>query len=87
MSKGKGPDRPEAARKQKLPPSLNKVPGWSDAEVEKEDCRHRLEEIMHKLPLQAGAAPRIKKFSRDLYETFSAEDIPGIRKVAELEVA
>ena len=29
----------------------------------------------------------LKAHLRDLHETFSAEDIPGIRKVAELEVA
>ena|SRR5687767_2170788 len=29
----------------------------------------------------------LKAHLRDIYETFSAEDIPGIRKVAELEVA
>jgi predicted RNase H-like HicB family nuclease len=29
----------------------------------------------------------LKEHLRDLLETFSAEDIPGIRKVAELEVA
>ena len=29
----------------------------------------------------------LKEHLRDLYEMFSAEDIPGIRTVAELEVA
>jgi predicted RNase H-like HicB family nuclease len=29
----------------------------------------------------------LKEHLRDLYEMFSAEDIPGIRKVDELEVA
>jgi len=29
----------------------------------------------------------LKAHLRDLYEMFSAEEIPGIRKVAELEVA
>ena len=29
----------------------------------------------------------LKEHLRDLYEMFSAEDIPGIRKVEELEVA
>jgi hypothetical protein len=29
----------------------------------------------------------LKEQLRDLYEKFSAEDIPGIRKVEELEVA
>ena len=29
----------------------------------------------------------LKEHLRDLHETFSAEEIPGIRKVAELEVA
>jgi hypothetical protein len=29
----------------------------------------------------------LKEHLRDLYETFATEDIPGIRKVDELEVA
>ena len=35
----------------------------------------------------AAEVEDLKAHLRDLHETFSAEDIPGIRKVAELEVA
>lgn len=36
---------------------------------------------------QGDALDDLKAHLRDLHEMFSAEDIPGIRKVAELEVA
>src|SRR5262245_57079573 len=72
MSKDKGSDQhaplTEAAREPKLPPSLNKVRGVSA--VEEDDRRHRLEQIMHGLPLREGAAPQIPNFARDLYEMF-----------------
>jgi len=36
---------------------------------------------------QGDTLDDLKEHLRDLYEMFSAEDIPGIRKVEELEVA
>jgi predicted RNase H-like HicB family nuclease len=36
---------------------------------------------------QGESLEDLKAHLRDLYEMFSAEEIPGIRKVAELEVA
>jgi hypothetical protein len=73
MSKEKEPNRrkppTDATRESKLPPSLSNV-GRSVSAVEEEDRRHRLEQIMHALPLQDGAALKIANFARDLYEMF-----------------
>ena len=73
MSKNKRPDRHEPptdpTRKPKFPPSLSSV-GRSVSDIEEEDRRHRLEQIMHALPLQDGTAPKIANFARDLYEMF-----------------
>jgi hypothetical protein len=74
MAKGKAPEEREplagAACRPRLPPSLSRVSGYTDLEVEEEDCCHRLEQVMRALPLQVGAAPKIKNLARDLYESF-----------------
>jgi hypothetical protein len=74
MAKGKVPEGREplagAPRRPRLPPSLSGVSGYTDSEVEEEDCCRRLEQVMRALPLQAGAAPKIKNLARHLYSSF-----------------
>jgi hypothetical protein len=84
MSKDNEPGRREpptkATRKPKFPPSLSNV-GRSVSAVEGDDRRHRLEQIMHGLPLRDGAAPRIAIFARDLWDMFLlATHVMGARR-------
>lgn len=54
----------------KAPPSLNSVPGRSHSQVEDEDRRRRLEQVLRGLPLRPVAESKVIDLARDLDEAF-----------------
>jgi hypothetical protein len=53
-----------------IPPSLNKMPGMSQAEVWEMTSREQLERIMRKLPLRNGAEDEIENCAWYLYDSW-----------------
>lgn len=53
-----------------FPPSLSKVPGLSDAELEEEKILKRLGQIISGLTPQSGSSPDPEETARYLYEAF-----------------
>ena len=54
----------------KVPPSLNSISGLSHRQVEEEDRRRRLEQVLCGLPLRPEAASKIADLARNLDEAF-----------------
>jgi hypothetical protein len=54
----------------KAPPSLNSISGLSHWQVEEEDRRRRLEQVLCGLPLRSEAASKIADLARNLDEAF-----------------